>query len=216
MADTTMTFSAWLEQADITPHRLSQEQASLLQAAFRFRQQQGTDYYARRILSHFLLHCHSGLKVAAIARLVGASRPTTSGHQGLSAKLFIQQTHHRQQGRNHGKLLPRFAGPVAAFLVSHPQASRTELADFVHTTFGVRVCRIALYHFLKRYGLDHIPQATHPAVPTPALPLPASPATPEPAPASASLSEAPVVAVPKPVAAPPFSAHAPSMPVPSC
>jgi hypothetical protein len=206
MADPTPTFSAWLEQADVTPHRLSPQQQALLQAAFRFRQQQGTDYYARRILSHFLLHSGSGLKVAVIARLVGASRPTTSGHQGLSAKLFIHKTHHRMEGRNHGKLLPRFAGPIAAFLVRHPQASRAELADFVHATFGVHVSRIALYHFLKRFGLDHIPAAAQQVVPTPAPPITASETT----------SEAIVVAVPKPASAPPFSAHAPSMPEPSC
>jgi len=206
MAETTAPFSTWLDQADVAPHRLSQEQEVLLQAAFRFRQQQGTDYYANRILSHFLLHCDCGLKVAAIARLVGASRPTTSGHQGLSAKLFIQTTHHRLEGRNHGKLLPRFAGPIAAFLVTHPQASRAELGDFVHATFGVRVSRIALYHFLKRFGLDQLPAAAQPAVPTPAPPSTVSETPSEPI----------AVVVPQPVAAPPFSAYAPSMPEPSC
>lgn len=203
MVAATASFHTWLEQADIPPHRLSDEQQALLLAAFRFRQQQGSDYYATRILSHFLLHCGSGLKVAAIARLLGVSRPTTSGHQRLSAKQLIQQAHHRLDGRSHGKLLPRFAGPIAGFLLRNPQASRADLIDFVHTTFNIRVSRIALYHFLKRFGLDQLPVEKESA------PLPAPLATTEP-------TEALVVAVPKPVATPPFSASAPNTPAPSC
>jgi hypothetical protein len=204
MVAATATFDTWLEQADIPPHRLSDEQQALLQAAFRFRQQQGSDYYATRILSHFLLHCGSGLKVAVIARLLGVSRPTTSNHQRLSAKQLIQQAHHRLDGRPHGKLLPRFAGPIAGFLLTHPQASRADLIDFVHTTFGVRVSRIALYHFLKRFGLGELPVGQE------SVPLATPLATTEPTP------QALVVAGSKPVAAPPFSAHAPNTPAPSC
>ena len=69
MVAATETFSAWLAQGRVPEGRLTPEQRGLLQAAFRFRQQQGTDYYATRLLGHFLLHCQSGLKVAQIARL---------------------------------------------------------------------------------------------------------------------------------------------------
>ncbi len=64
----------WLEQAGISSQRLTAEQRGLLQAAFAFRRNQGDDYYANRLLGHFLLHCNSGLKVSQIARLVGCSR----------------------------------------------------------------------------------------------------------------------------------------------
>jgi hypothetical protein len=46
----------------------------LLQHAFVFRQRRGDDYYSSRLLSHFLLHCGCGLKVAQIARLGQACR----------------------------------------------------------------------------------------------------------------------------------------------
>src|SRR3954449_12841397 len=162
MTVTTDTFAGWLEQAHIDEQRLTPEQRVLLQAVFRFRQQQGSDYYSTRLLSHFLLHCHSGLKVAQIARLVGISRPTASDQQGLSSKLVIQQAHHRLKGRPYGKLLPRFAGPIAAFLHSHPDASRADLLGFIQRTFGVKVSRIAVYKFLKKYGLDRKAQPDPP------------------------------------------------------
>src|SRR5437763_5392160 len=138
MAVTTDPFAAWLEQAHIDEQRLTPEQHVLLQAAFRFRQRQGTDYYSTRLLSHFLLHCDTGLKVAEIARLVGVSRPTASRQQGLSSKEAIQQAHHRMDGRPYGKLLPRYAGPIAEFLLTHPDGSRADLIDFIGRPFELR------------------------------------------------------------------------------
>jgi hypothetical protein len=152
-------FATWLQQADIPQQRLTPQQITLLQAAFAFRQNQGDDYYANRLLGHFLLHCHSGLKVAHIARLVGCSRQTASQQQALSAKEAIRQARHRMDGRPYGKLLPRFAGPIAQYLFAHPHASRGDILDFIDDTFGVRVSRIALSHFLKKYGLDQVPAA---------------------------------------------------------
>jgi hypothetical protein len=177
MAAATDSYEGWLAQAHLPEHRLRPEQHALLRAAFRFRQGQGTDYYATRLLGHFLLHCGSGLKVATLARLLGISRPTASRQQALSSKQAIQQAHHRLDGRPYGKLLPRYAGPIAGFLCTHPDASRADLIDFVSDTFGVRVSRIALYRFLKKYGLD---QVTGPAAPTAAPPGDAAGARPVP------------------------------------
>ncbi|MDB5307142.1 MAG: hypothetical protein JWO38_1344 [Gemmataceae bacterium] len=42
----------------------------------------------------------------------------------------------------------------------HPKATRAELIDVVDRTFGVRVSRVALYHFLKKFGLDRPPGST--------------------------------------------------------
>jgi transposase len=198
MATATDSFERWLQQASLPAARLNPQQWARLQAAFRFRHNQGTDYYSNRLLGHFLLHCGSGLKVAAIARLLGISRPTASGQQALSAKQAIQQAHHRMDGRPYGKLLPRYAGPIAHFLCTHPDASRADLIDFVEDSFGVRVSRIALYKFLNKYGLDRVPDTT----PTP----PAQP--PQPA-AARRIDKA---AAPPP---PPFCSGGRSTPVPS-
>src|SRR3954454_19624536 len=147
MAAATEDFASWVAQAEIPQSRLTAEVEAVLRAVYHFRQQQGSDYYATRLLGHFLLHCHSGLKVAHIARLLHVSRPTASRQQRCSAKEAIQQAHHRLDGRPYGKLLPRFAGPIAQFLFSHPDATRADLIDFVDHTFAVRVSRVALYKF---------------------------------------------------------------------
>jgi hypothetical protein len=199
----TEDFATWLEEADIPQSRLTPALCSLLLAVWRFRQQQGSDYFSTRLLAHFLLNCDCHLKVAHIARLLGISRPTASGQQNLSSKEVIRQAHHRLRGRPYGKLLPRFAGAIAAYLVNNPHATRAKLIDFVFATFGVRVSRIALYKFLKKYGLDHIPN------PAAAAPSPQAQEQPTaPAPLSA--------VVPAGVAAPPFSSPGRSTPAPSC
>ena len=209
MADATADFASWLKQADVPQGRLTAEVIALLRAAFRFRQSQGSDYFSTRLLGHFLLHADTGLKVAQIARLLGISRPTASRQQGLSSKQTVRQAHHRLDGRPYGKLLPRFAGAIAHFLLTHPDASRALLIDFVFATFGVRVSRIALYKFLKKYGLDQIPSPATPEAKAVAAPLLQTHQQ-SPAPAS------PSTLVPVPVAAPPFSSHAPSTLAPSC
>jgi transposase len=199
MAATPDTFAQWLAQAHLCEATLTADQRAVLQAAFRFRQSQGTDYYSTRLLSHFLLHCHAGLKVAQVARLVGVSRPTASRQQGLSAKEAIQQAHHRMDGRPYGKLLPRYAGPIAQFLCTNPTATRYDLLDFIAETFGVRASRIALYKFLKKYGLDQVPAPDTTAVP----PAPGPPRTTP-------------VAAPAPAPAPPFCSGTRPTPAPSC
>ena len=193
----TDTFAAWLAQARVLEQRLTPDQRGVLLAAFRFRQAQGHDSYSTRLLTHFLLHCGTGLKVAQLARLAGVSRPTASRQQGQSSKEAVQQAHHRLDGRPYGKLLPRYAGPIIEFLLGRPKASRADLLDFIDQTFGVRVSRIALYHFLKKFGLDHVPAAA------------GVPATP---PEAASRLQPTVVA---PVPVPPFSPGARSTRAPS-
>jgi transposase len=159
MTVTDGAFAQWLSQAQIAEDRLTSEQRGVLQAAFAFRKDRGNDYYSNRLLSHFLLHSDSGLKVAQIARLVGISRPTASRQQGISSKEAIQAAHHRMAGRPHGKLLPRYAGPIAEFILTHPDATRYDLLDFIQRTWDVRVSTVALHHFTKKFGLDRATRA---------------------------------------------------------
>ena len=159
MTPTDGAFTQWLFQAQITECRLTAEQRGLLRAAFAFRQECGKDYYSTRLLSHLLLHSDAGLKVAQIARLVGISRPTASRQQGVSSKEAIQAAQHRMAGRPHGKLLPRYAGPIAEFILTHADATRYDILDFIQNTWGVRVSTVALHHFCKKFGLDRATRA---------------------------------------------------------
>jgi hypothetical protein len=200
MTGTEGTYAQWLSKAHIAEQRLTPEQRSLLQAAFAFRQRCGDDYYSNRLLIHFLLHCDARLKVAQIARLVGVSRPTASHQQGVSSKEAVQAAHHRMAGRSRGKLLPRYAGPIAEFILTHADATRYDILDFIERTWDVRVSTVALHHFCKKFGLD---RATRAAATAPQPSAERSPAQPRPA---ATIPPSQPVALPPP----PFSRREPS------
>ena len=154
MATDGRTFDQWMQDAKLPLGKLTAHQLAVLEAAFGFLQECGDDYYSVRLLTHFLLHSRLGLKVAQVARLAGIRRSTASGQQGQSSKEVVQTAHHRMAGRPHGKLLPRYAGPIAQFLVTHPKATRLDVLDFIEGTWEVRVSTVALSKFLKKYGLD--------------------------------------------------------------
>jgi hypothetical protein len=154
MSEEGASFESWLEKARLRQERLSKRQLAVLDAAFRFLEHGGHDYASRRIVEHFLLHAEVGLKVSQVASLVDLHRCTSSRHRRCSSSQVVQSIHHRQAGKFPGKLLPRYAGPVAQFLVEHPQATRNEVLDFLERRWQVRPGYRALDNFLRKYGLD--------------------------------------------------------------
>jgi hypothetical protein len=229
MATGDWTFTRWLQDSAVPEASLTDPQRQVLEAAFRFLQQCGRDYFSRRLLSHFLLHAQTGLKVAQIARLLDFSRSAASAQQGLSSKEVVQAAHHRLAGRAHGKLLPRFAGPIAQFLCAHPEATRWDLLDFIQRTWGVSVSRMALHRFLKKYGLDQASRIATLPTPAPAdatPPAPTGPAADTPPEPTRPRLESPATWVEATAATPPtagillppqdFFLPPPSTPAPSC
>jgi hypothetical protein len=214
-------FADWLATAHVPEPLLTAAQRYVLTAACHFRQRCGPDYYSTRLLSHWLLHCGTGLKLTHIARLLGLSRSATSAQQGRSSKEVFQAAHHRLAGRAHGKLLPRFAGPVAQFLLEHPGASRYDLLDFIEATWQVRVTRQALHKFLKKYGLDQTPRGTSGTAAEGTTPPSSPTCAAAPSPDSGLARPAAVVeapGAPRPAALPPreFFLPPPPTPGPSC
>ncbi len=169
MAKDGDAFAQWLDEAGIPLTKRTPHQLAVLKAAFAFLQA-GSDYASRRIVAHFLLNCQLNLKLAQVARLVGITRPSASRQNKLSSREVVREIQHQLAGRPYGKLLPRYAGPVACFLTTHAEASREDVLDFIENTWNIRVSRTALHNFLKKYGLDResLQQATGNEPPHPA------------------------------------------------
>ena len=156
MATEGQTFEQWLDAAKVSPKRLNDQEIAVLKAAFQFLQEAKRDYASSRIVGYFLLRSGLGLEVAQVARLVGISARSAFRHRKLSARQVVEQIQHRLNGRPYGKLLPRHAGSIAEFLFTHPEASRQELLDFIGDTWEFRVSKVALWEFLKKYGLARV------------------------------------------------------------
>ncbi len=116
------------------------------------------------------MNCQLDLKLAHVARLVDITRPTASRQNKLSSREVVREIQHQLAGRPYGKLLPRYAGPVAHFLVTHADVTRDDVHDFIENTWNIRVGRTALHGFLKKYGLDResLDEATPSEPPHPA------------------------------------------------
>lgn len=147
-------FTQWLDEARIPQTKRTPDRLAVLKAAFAFLQESGRDYASRRLVAHFLLNCQLDLKLAQVARLVAITRPSASRQNKLSSREVVREIQHQLAGRPYGKLLPRYAGPVAHFLVTHADACREDVLDFIENTWKIRVGRTALHDFLKKYGLD--------------------------------------------------------------
>jgi len=122
-------------------------------------------------------------------------------------------------GRPHGKMLPRYAGPIAEFILTHADATRYDILDFIDRTWGVRVSTVALHHFCKKFGLDRATrtQATAPRPgpeQPPAEPVPCAGA--EQLPAEPRRVETRPPSQPVPLPPPPFSRRRRSTRGPSC
>jgi hypothetical protein len=70
MAMDGLTFGQWLRDAKIASGKLTAEQFAILGAGFRFLEQCCRDYCSVLLLSHFLLHCQVGSKVAQVVRYI--------------------------------------------------------------------------------------------------------------------------------------------------
>ena len=209
MSKDGQAFAQWLDEARIPQTKRSPHQLAVLQAMFAFLEHAGRDYVSRRLVAHFLLNCQLGLKLAQVARLVDITRPTASRQDKLSSREVVREIQHQLSGRPYGKLLPRYAGPVAHYLVTHADASRADLLEFIENTWNIRVSRQALHNFLKKYGLDRdsLDQATSSQPPHPAsneLAL------------VEVLQEPPISGLPVPQVPDNFFLATRSMPVPSC
>lgn len=209
MATDGKSFDQWIDQAKIPPRLRSPKHLAVLQAAFAFLQHAGNDYASKRIVAHFLLHSQFDWKISQVARLVGVTRPTASRQNKLSSRQVVREIQHRLGGRPYGKLLPRFAGPVAQFLLTHKDATRDDLLDFIEATWNVRVSLTALHDFLKKYGLDR-PSLEQTTTSQPSAPHEDERALIE------VLEHPPASGLPLPPPPDDFFLDTPSMPAPSC
>jgi hypothetical protein len=167
MSTDGLSFEAWLDKARLRGKRLSNQQRAVLEAAFRFLEKGGHDYASRRFVEHFLLHAGVGLKVAQVARLVNVNRCTSSRHRPCTSSQVVEAIHNRQAGKFPGKLLPRYAGPIAQFLLEHPTANRDAVLAFLERRWQIRPGYRALDNFLHKYGLAPRPWAAPAATVTP-------------------------------------------------
>jgi transposase len=129
-------------------------QRVLLEAAVRFIAVITAHPILVRMAAFFLLHAGMGLTPAQVGAAVGRTDRAMRTVRGLSARdlldsIWAELGRHRQP-----KLHAEHAGPIAKFLVDHPQCTQPEVVAFIASELKIDVDVQTLRRFFDTYGLD--------------------------------------------------------------
>jgi hypothetical protein len=129
-------------------------QRVLLEAAVRFVAVIAAQPVLLRVAAFFLLHAGMGLTPAQVGAAVGRTDRAMRTVQALGARevldsIWAELGRHRQP-----KLHPEHAGPIAKYLVDHPECTQPEVTMFIASELSIVVDTQTLHRFLDTYGLN--------------------------------------------------------------
>jgi hypothetical protein len=147
-------WTRWEHEHASVLERATAAQRVLLEAAVRFVAVIAGQPILLRMAGFFLLHADMGLTPAQVGAAVGRTDRAMRTVRGLSAhdlldSIWAELGRHRQP-----KLHPEHAGPIAKYLVDHPDAALPEVVAFIATDLEIEVDVQTLHRFLLAYGLD--------------------------------------------------------------
>jgi hypothetical protein len=129
-------------------------QRVLLEAAVRFMATIAGHPIMTRMAAFFLLHARMGLTTAQVGAAVGRTDRAMRFVQALSAQELVESIW-RELGRHRTpKLSPEHAGPIAKYLVEHPDSTVEDILAFVRSALGISVDRQTLRRFSKTYHFE--------------------------------------------------------------
>ena len=134
--------------------RATGPQRVLLEAAVRFVAVIAAQPILLRVAAFFLLHADMGLTPAQVGAAVGRTDRAMRTVQALGARevldsIWAELGRHRQP-----KLHPEHAGPIAKYLVDHPECTQLEVTMFIASELSIVVDTQTLHRFLDTYGLN--------------------------------------------------------------
>ena len=115
----------------------------------------------RHVVAYVLLHCGMHLRHGLLSAVFGVSVRSLHDYKTMPPEKLVVHLRRPPHGKRP-KLLPSHVGPVARFLVEHPQASQADLLRYLGTELHLEVERHTLSAFLHRYGLEALRPKTAP------------------------------------------------------
>jgi hypothetical protein len=150
---TDAAWQVWSQaHADLLGNSLAPQRV-LLEAAVRFVAAIAGHPIVTRMAAFFLLHTHMGLTAAQVGAAVGRTDRAMRTVQALSARAFLDSIWNELGRHRRPKLLPEHAGPIAKYLVEHPNSTAEEVIGFIRSELGLSVDRQTLRRFSKTYHL---------------------------------------------------------------
>jgi transposase len=127
----------------------------------------------RRMVAYLLCHCGMGLSTSVIGAVVGTTDRAVRNSQQFKPPDFWKRLRILRRGHAPPKLRRVHVGQVAKYLAEHPKCLVADVLSFLAEKLLVKIDRLTLRRFLKRYGLGCLRE--HEVQDTPFLP--AAPST---------------------------------------
>ena len=107
----------------------------------------------RRVAAFFLLHAGMGLTPAQVGLADGRTDRALRTVRALSARDFVESIWGELGRHRQPKLSAEHAGPIAKYLIDHPDCTQAEMVGHIRASFGIVVDTLTLRRFFKKYGL---------------------------------------------------------------
>ena len=143
----------WQREHAEVMRRVTGPQRALLEATVRFVAVIAAQPVLLRVAAFFLLHSGMGLTPAQVGAAVGRTDRAMRTVKGLSVHEMLDSVWAELGRHRQPKLHPEHAGPIAKFLVEHPDCTQPEVAQFVAAELSIVVDAQTIGRFLEIYGL---------------------------------------------------------------
>jgi len=147
------TLQQWSMRTGIDLTRIDSGQRWVIFAALQAVTLLGETQALKRVVVFLLANCGMGLPATVIASVVGTSDRTIRNLRSYSSAQLLTSVRQRLGGNHKPKLKAEHAGVVGKLLLLHPDARVKELIELIEEEIGIKVDRLTLRRFLKKYGL---------------------------------------------------------------
>ena len=146
-------WASWARTHKEILERATGPQHVLLEATVRFVAVIGGQPILSRAAAFFLLHAGMGLTPAQVGAAIGRTDRAMRTVQALSAQEFLASVWGELGRHRQPKLHAEHAGPIAKYLVDHPDCTQAEMVAFIARELTIHVEPLTLRRFFKAYGL---------------------------------------------------------------
>jgi transposase len=143
----------WQREHAEVMRRATGPQRILLEAAVRFLAFIAAQPVLLRMAAFFLLHSGMGLTPTQVGAALGRTNRAMRTVKGLGVRGMLDSVWAELGRHRQPKLHPEHAGPIAKFLVEHPDCTQPEVAQFVAAELSIVVDAQTIGRFLEIYGL---------------------------------------------------------------
>jgi hypothetical protein len=146
-------WARWQREHAELLERTTGPQRVLLEATVRFVVFIADQPILLRVAAYFLLHAGMGLTLVQVGAAVGRTDRAMLTVRALAPRELLDSIWAELGRHRQPRLRAEHAGPIAKYLVDHPQCTQSEVVTFIARELSIEIEVQTLRRFLDAYGL---------------------------------------------------------------